>query len=279
MKKLTAHLLAGGLAVVVPGQVFAEGPFNIDLPSGTVDLEGFSALITNRDQAEVPVRFRGLLTTWHSGAPAEMAFIRPGMEWPDLSGKLVVITETPDAAAQLNPLEWTNVIEMDLAVPVFGQNIPGGLSREELAQIMNGDLSGSWIACCANMGLANAPSNFQYFSREFGVDPNRMREVVEQSAQWGLTSYPRIQNYMEAMPQGQPNIAIGLRGVPMDSSLNLVPIDGYRPGETAYPLQMQSNVYIRRDSPAAIEMLQRSLDFEAPLIRLDLEQMDLLSGN
>lgn len=276
MKKITARLLAGGLAVVVPGQVIAEEPVTLDIPSGNLNLGGFSAVVSDPDHIDVPIRIRGLLTTYHAGAPAEMAFIRPGMEWPDLSDRLVVVTETQEAAAQLNPLEWTRVIEIDLAVPVFGQNIPGGLSRAELAQVMNGELSGSWIACCANMGLANAPSNFQYFSRELGVDPNRVREIVDQSAQWGLTSYPRVHRYMEAMPQGQPNIAIGLRGVPMASPLDLVPIDGYRPGDVKYPLQMQSNVYIRRNNPAAIEMLQRSLDFEAPLLRLDLEQMGLV---
>ncbi len=144
---------------------------------------------------------------------------------------------------------------------------------------MNSEIAGDWIACCANMGAANAASNFQYFSHELGVDPHAIREVVDQSAQLGLINYFRVRSYMEDMSNGQPNIAIGLRGVPTNSSLSLVPIDGYRPGDSAYPLQVQSQVYIRKSSPPAVEMLQRSLDFVAPLLRLDLQQMGLTSGN
>lgn len=277
--KFVTQVLVAGLAVTAPSLAVPEEPSKNFLSESYFGKFDWSAYWSSPGQVVTPTKIPIVLLTWfHTGAPAEMAFIRPGMDWPNLTNSLVVVAETPDAAAQLDPSEWIKVIEMDVAVPVFGKNISEGLSSVELSQLMNNEITSKWIACCANMGSANAASNFQFLSNQLGVDPKAIGDVASESARLGLSDYFATQDYMEQqVSDGQPSIAIGLRGVPRDSSLSLVTIDGYHPGQDAYPLQTQSQVYIRKYNFEAAEMLQRALDFETGIHKLDLQQMGMTS--
>lgn len=215
-----------------------------------------------------------LWTAFHADSPESVAFARQG-EDTTISNRTLVLVAENDAAVDLDGGDWELAMNVRQFVPAFvHEDAPTqDLSMTEFKALIVDGNTPNHLKCCVHAGDVNLASHAFLYGQRFDIDPEDFKaRMVNQSAP--LATYDALGDFLARSSGDGGLVALGLRGMDAQAPIRPLQIDGIKLGESDYPLQVNTKVYVRANNAEARSTLQQMIQREDRWIANDRQFLE-----